>query len=152
MNADKNILFCWSGGGLPGLDIHAGIWLALEEMGIESTANAGTSAGAIMAAMNSTGMGAVTACTILHGLKDSDVRAERFMWKVRIPWISCFLENKPIGELLARHLPATFEKLQKPLQVFATKDETAESVAFVGGQLIGSVLASMAICGSIGGS
>ena len=154
MRGEPTTLFCWSGGGLPGLDIHAGIWMALDELGIRSTANAGTSAGAIMAALNSTGIDGAVAGAIVTGLKDSDVRSERFAWKVRIPWISYFLENKPVRDLLAWHLPSTFEKLAKPLQVFATHDQTGESMAFFGGELIGCVLASMAISGvfpSVGG-
>lgn len=154
MKNEPTTLFCWSGGGLPGLDIHAGIWMALDELGIRSTANAGTSAGAIMAALNSTGIDGTVAGAIVSGLLDSDVRSERFMWKMRIPWIAYFMQNEPVRDLLAWHLPATFEKLAKPLQVFATHDKTGETMAFFGGQLIDCVLASMAISGvfpSVGG-
>lgn len=33
----QTTLYVRSGGGLPGLDIHAGIWLALESAGIRAT-------------------------------------------------------------------------------------------------------------------
>ena len=147
MNVERTTLFCWSGGGLPGLDIHVGIWQALSDLGIEATANAGTSAGAIMAALNSNGMTAVAARRIIGSLSDSDVRSERFAWKVRIPWISYFLENEPIRKLLEANLPAYFTDLKKPLHVFCTAESSGVSWSFSDGQLIDRILGSMAICG-----
>lgn len=147
----KRRLFCWSGGGLPGLDIHVGIWKALSEIGIESTANAGTSAGAIVAAINSTGVSNAVANSIILDLTDDDIRRERFLWKLRIPWINSFLDPKPILDLLTEILPAEFSDLKKKLSVFVTEEVTASQKEIkTDGQLFKlpqTVLASMSIMG-----
>ncbi len=147
----KRILFCWSGGGLPGLDIHAGIWKALSELGIESTANAGTSAGAIVAAINSTGVSNAVAHSIILGLSDGDIRRERLFWKLRVPWVDYFLSSEPITDLLTEILPSDFSALKKPLSVFVTEEATASQKEIKGdGQLFKlplTILASMSIMG-----
>jgi len=148
--SDK-ILFCWSGGGLPGLDIHAGIWRALSEHGISATANAGTSAGAIMGALNSTGMRCEVMEALIRGLSDGDVKRERLLWKLRIFWISYFLEHEPIRRLLREILPLDFTDLKKPLSVFVTDEITATAREIKDTKTFPSlpeaVLASMSIMG-----
>jgi predicted acylesterase/phospholipase RssA len=64
----RGTLFVRSGGGLPGLDIHCGIWLALEQAGIRADANSGTSAGAAVAALDSAGWSAADAKQLLSTL------------------------------------------------------------------------------------
>jgi predicted acylesterase/phospholipase RssA len=153
--SEPRILFCLSGGGLAGLDIHVGIWLALEEAGIVSTANCGTSAGSIMAALNSTGWKAAQAEALIRYLNDDDVRQERFAWKLRMPWIDSFLDPAPIEKLLRNLLPADFSLLQKPLTVFSTVDETGDAAVFgtlpgqttQNGDIVSKVIASMSIAG-----
>lgn len=145
-------LFCWSGGGLPGLDIHTGIWKALTELGITPTANAGTSAGAIMAAFCSAGIFPDEIERILRSLKDDDVRSERICWKVRVPWIDWFLDSAPIGALLAKLLPPRFMDLRLPLSVVATRVRDGAQTFFTERQsasvfLCDAVLASMSISG-----
>lgn len=144
---DKKILFCWSGGGIAGLDIHAGIGLALAEAGIESTANAGTSAGALIAAMNSNGASSPRISQIVRGLSDDSVRRERAFWKLRVPWISSWLASEPIETLLRIMLPADFDSLSKPLSVFATEEKTGEATEFTSGRLPLALLASLSIAG-----
>ncbi len=150
----SSILFVRSGGGLPGLDIHAGIWQALSEAGIHSTHNAGCSAGAIMAALDSAGRSAEEVCGLLRGLSDADVRRERFAWKLRLPWVDYFLDSAPIRDLLAKWLPARWSDLRKPLEVVATHVETGECIRFgdseglqLNDALVSLVLASMSISG-----
>ena len=140
-------LFCWSGGGFQGLDVHAGIWLALEEAGITADANAGTSAGAIVAAMNSQGYGPATAAAIVSGLRDRDVRRERLFWRLRIRFIDHFLVPDPLRHLLAEYLPSTFSALVKPCTVHCTCDTSAGAVQMDNGDLRRAVLASAAIAG-----
>lgn len=144
-------LFCWSGGGLPGLDIHTGIWKALTELGITPTANAGTSAGAIMAAFCSAGIAQSDIERTLRSLTDSDVRAERFWWKVRAPWIDYFLDNAPIRALLEKLLPPRFMDLRMPLSVVATRVRDGRQITFCDSRsvvdLVDAVLASMSISG-----
>ena len=145
-------LFCWSGGGLPGLDIHAGIWKALTELEITPTANAGTSAGAIMAAFCSAGISQSDIEALLRSLSDTDVRSERFAWKVRALWIDWFLDNAPIRVLLTKLLPERFMDLRMPLSVVATRvrdgrQTTFHAEEFTAVKLVDAVLASMSISG-----
>jgi len=145
-------LFCWSGGGLPGLDIHTGIWKALTELEITPTANAGTSAGAIMAAFCSAGISQSDIEALLRSLSDADVRSERFAWKVRALWIDWFLDNAPIRALLTKLLPERFMDLRMPLSVVATRvrdgaQTTFHAEEFTAVKLVDAVLASMSISG-----
>jgi len=145
-------LFCWSGGGLPGLDIHTGIWRALIELGIMPTANAGTSAGAIMAAFCSAGILQAEIEHTLRSLSDSDVRSERSCWKFRALWIDWFLDNAPIRALLEKLLPSRFMDLRMPLSVVATRVRDGRQTNFTerdtyAVRLWDAVLASMSISG-----
>jgi len=147
MTTSRNILFSWSGGGLPGLDIHAGIRRALDAYGIESTVNIGTSAGAIMAAVDSFGVDATETCGRLSNVTDRDVRRKRLFWKLRLFWLNSILSPLPIGDLLCDWVPEDFDQLVKPLIVCATDDLTASPVQFCDGSLHQALLASMAISG-----
>jgi len=144
---EKRILFSWSGGGLPGLDIHTGIWKALSSFDIYPTTNVGTSAGAIMAALNSSGQGIVIIEKIMRDLKDKDVRSKRFMWRSRIAFINSFLKHDKIEKLLRQLLPPTFNRLVKPLEVYFTVEQTGQSTFSSSGDLIEPILASMSIAG-----
>lgn len=140
-------IFLRSGGGLPGLDIHCGIWAALADHGIHADANAGTSAGAIVAAFASYGHDWGILQHVLLSLKDSDVRQERFAWKLRVPWIDSFLSHDPIEKLLRKYLPETFDKLSKPLCIELTQHLAGLNFKATRGDLIKSILASMSISG-----
>lgn len=141
-------LFCWSGGGLAGLDIHVGILCAMEAAGIRADANAGTSAGAIMAAFDSNGYTLPQIANILCTQSDADVRQERWFWKLRFMSLDSMLDPKPIKTLLNQYLPATFEALKKPCTVFATDESTTGTMQFShGADLIPKIMASMAIAG-----
>lgn len=150
MNKEKKILFVRSGGGMPGLDIHAGINLALYKNGIRATHNVGCSAGAIVAALDSNGFSPLAIEMLIRSLTDYDVRKERFAWKARALWVDYFLEHEPIVALLKKLLPAEFGDLVKPLQVAATRCRDAGKVLFPGTYFISpreAVLASMSIHG-----
>jgi predicted acylesterase/phospholipase RssA len=149
--ASKRILFVRSGGGLPGLDIHTGIWCALEEAGVRPTEVCGTSAGAIVSAIQAAGRPASFAAALIASLRDSDVRREVPFWQVRIPWINHFLENGPILEILKRVLPPTFDGMQLPFSAWATRFESGESVNVATPEISPSpamaAMASASICG-----
>lgn len=137
---------------MPGLDIHCGIWLGLQALGIESAANAGTSAGAIIGALNSAGWSAEKANSLLLSLSDCDVRRERFAWKLRVPWISYWLESAPITRVLAPYLTDEWRHLRKPFWAAATRETDAMSVLLderehYGMSVLDAVCASMAIAG-----
>lgn len=147
MDRERKILFVRSGGGMPGLDIHVGLWRALADAGIESTHCTGTSAGAIVAAFDAAGMTSVAAEHLLRNLDDSDVRDETPFWKLRVPWLSHWLGLGKIHRLLHNHLPKWFDELRKPLAVYATHARSGISVPLNDGPVCMAVLASMAIFG-----
>jgi len=146
-------LACLSGGGLPGLDIHAGMQLALEERGIRFEGFSGTSAGAIVAALLASGNPARTLADVLAGLSDDDVRDERPLWKLRAPWIRYFLGNGKIERLLRDLLQTDpvrrprIEHALHPLRIHVTEDLTGAAWSLAHGELVPAVLASMAIAG-----
>ena len=125
----NRVLFCRSAGGVPGLDVHVGIWRALQEAGIRSTANTGCSAGAIIAAMDSLGRGPEGWEVILRHLRDEDVREERPLWKLRMPWIRYFLLHDPIRKLIEKYF-GKITALEKPTTIYATREYDACSAAF----------------------
>lgn len=147
----KKVLFVRSGGGLPGLDIHAGIWLAMEQAGITATECWGTSAGALISAFDASLASARISAGIIRELSDREIRRPRAFWKCRVPWIDSYLDPAPIRARLDRLLPA-WDGLVKGFECYAT--DTADGIA-VGlhhtcrGQctLQDAVQASMAISG-----
>lgn len=141
-----SVVFCRSGGGMPGLDIHVGLWLALEAAGIRSTWCVGTSAGAMISALDAAGWTATMARDLVCSLTDRDVRRERFAWKLR-PWLPHFLDPAPIRNLVEGTLPARFADLDKPLTVHCTSDEFGGAYPVSYGPLAPAVMASMAISG-----
>lgn len=144
----KRVLFCRSGGGFPGVDIHMGIWLALRDAGIESTHNCGTSAGAIVSAMDSAGHGVDWCRDFLEKLTDRDVRRERFAWKLRMLWIDWFLSPKPILKTLARVFETGSNFYEKPLTVFSADELSGASISHnEADKLCEPIYASMAIPG-----
>ena len=141
-------LFCWSGGGLPGIDIHVGICTALDDAEIYAAAHAGTSAGALMAAFLATDRWDGDELEdLVADLRDQDVRDERAAWRLRLPWIDHWLKDEPIRRLLRQHLPPDFSALPIPCSIHATRNDTGEGVALTTGSLTDAVMASMAISG-----
>ena len=149
--AVKKVLFVMSGGGMPGLDIHAGIWLALEDMGIHATEISGTSAGAIVGAMNAFGWSAAGAVEYLTHHSDDDFRHERPFWKVRFPWLESIHDNDRIMTSLDGVLPADWSKITTPFSAWACNKRTGEKVNVARREMADrpatAVLASMSICG-----
>ena len=140
-------LFCWSAGGFPGLDVHMGVWLALTEQRIFPTACAGTSAGAVIAAMCAAGSEPATCAETLRRLRDRDIREERPLWKVRALWIDSFLRHEPVERMLSTLIPLRFEDCRMPLSVFATNEVLHRADELREGPLRQAVLASLSIAG-----
>lgn len=147
----KKVLFVLSGGGMPGLDIHAGIWLALEEAGIYPTMISGTSAGAIVGAMMACGWHAHGAAEYLMVHKDDDFRHERPFWKVRLPWIESIHLSDRIEVCLDGCLPLEWSRMQIPFMAWACNKRNGVAVNVARPELAGrpaeAVLASMSISG-----
>ena len=140
-------LICWSAGGLPGLDVHAGVWMALEDQKIFPTACAGTSAGSIVAAMGAARSNAALFAAKLRTLRDCDVREERPLWKLRALCIDSFLRQERPLALIRDLVPLRFEDCAMPLSVFATNEQKHRSEELTTGLLRLSILASMSIPG-----
>ncbi|MFZ4394186.1 MAG: patatin-like phospholipase family protein [Kiritimatiellia bacterium] len=144
----KRILFVRSGGGMPGIDVHLGMWAALEQFAIVATDCSGTSAGAIVSAIDATGYSAARAISIVRNLKDEDVRREVPFWKFRIPWIDSYLRQEPIRQVLDGLLKGL--KADKPLQVWAADRMSGDPCNLLSdppAPLVDAVLASMSISG-----
>ena len=145
-------LFVRSGGGMPGIDMHIGYWLALEQAGIEATECIGTSAGAIVSALDASGMKASDAKIIVSRLTDKDIRKERWFWKWRSAfYINWFLSNDPIKKLFKDLLPQNGRDYKKKCRVCAMRWKDCEPVYFsttnTSFNYRDCVLASMSIAG-----
>lgn len=128
--------------------MHIGAWLALEAAGIRPTWLSGCSAGAIVAALDASGMPAWQAREYVEALRDEDVVRRRCGWKARIFWLDHFCDPKPISDLLAALLPGEFRNLKTPLTISATRmDPVARGILLREGDLRRAVLASMSIAG-----
>lgn len=136
---------------MPGLDIHAGIWMALSEMGIYASELSGTSAGAIVGAANASGFSAKGFADHLREYSDSHLRHERPFWKLRLPWIESIQDNDRIRISLEGILPPSWSQLRKPFSAWAVRQRTGEVVNVARPELAATpadaVLASMSICG-----
>jgi predicted acylesterase/phospholipase RssA len=147
----RKVLFVLSGGGMPGLDIHAGIWAALEASGIFATDLSGTSAGAIVGAANAIGWKAAGFGEYLRQHDDSDVRHGRSLWQVRAPWLESIHDNDRIRIILETVMPPQWIKVTKPFSAWACRKRTGSRVNVARPELAetpaDAVLASMAISG-----
>jgi len=150
-DSPKNTLFVLSGGGMPGLDIHAGIWRALERAGIFATAISGTSAGAIVGAANAVGWRAAGFEEYLRQHDDGDVRHERAFWKLRAPFLDSIHDSDRIRVILEAILPPSWAKFAKPFSAWACKQRDGERINVARPELAempaDAVLASMSISG-----
>lgn len=115
---------------MPGLDAHTGVWMALQEFGINADCCYGCSAGAIISALDAAGRDPRDMYNLVRSLKTSDVIRKRFAWKSRIFWLDWFCNPAPIVELLETLLPETFAELKKPLTVSATRMDSMYESAF----------------------
>ena len=141
---DKNIIgdkigLILSGGGARGI-AHLGVLKALLDLKIKPSFIVGTSAGAIMGALYSSGM---EIDKILKIYEDE----EKSFKKLSI-YKNLNSKNKTefLKSVFNRYLPVkTFEELNTKLSVQATDIKTCERVIFSEGDLIKAILASSAI-------
>ena len=127
-----------SGGGVKGF-AHAGALKALEERGIIPDIIAGTSAGAVVAALYA---GGNSPDKILELFNDKDFN---YFVEFNIPKNGLF---KPTGfiQLLKSNIKArTFEELKIPLKVVATNLDDGRCEVFSEGELIKRVAASACV-------
>lgn len=135
-----NIGLVLSGGGIRGI-AHIGVIKALEEMDINPTRIAGTSAGAIVGALYASGIGWEEMLS--------------FFKSIELFSISNYAMNKPgfvdstkFYDKLQKFLPVhRFEDLKKPLYITATNLLEGTLTVFHTGELIWPLLASAAVPG-----
>jgi NTE family protein len=122
-----------SGGGARGY-AHIGMLRVLERHGVEPDVMAGTSMGAILAALYA------------YGYRADDL----YEMAAAIPWrnelelslVAGVMKSDKLHDLLRTYLPATFEELGKPLAVTCTDLEAGEALVFTEGELIPAIRAS----------
>ena len=148
--AKKKVLFVRSGGGLPGLDIHVGIWQALDELGIKADACHGTSAGAIISAFDAYEHSVSEIRQLICGLSEEDVLDYRRLWMLRVPFINSFIQPDKIHALLDRELDYGFA-CRKELVTWSTNARTGYGTNTFRPELAQTpaqaVIASMSISG-----
>jgi predicted acylesterase/phospholipase RssA len=123
------IAICISGGGLDGLDVGAGIALALRDRGWLAGGPGrklhflGTSAGSGVAAWLAAGREAAGLAETLRGLRDSDVRDQRPLAVVRSAWIDYIWRGRKLAALLERKMPSwdDVDWTDATLSAFATR-------------------------------
>lgn len=128
-----------SGGGARGF-AHIGVLQELEKAGAKFDVIAGTSMGAIVGAFYAAGLRAqqiheITANTTWRDVVDLSLRTG-------------LMKGDRLHELLAEHLPATFEELPIPLAIISTDIESGEEVVHTEGDLITAVRASASFPGA----
>jgi NTE family protein len=128
-----------SGGGARGF-AHIGLLRVLERHGVEADVLAGTSMGAILAALYA------------HGYRADDLHelAASISWRdvIDLSLQAGLLKGEKLHHLLRTYLPTTFEALAKPLAVTCTDLELGEEVTFTSGDLIAAVRASACFPGA----
>jgi len=151
---EKKRLFILSGGGLVGVDIHAGFLKALFEANIKPSEIIGTSAGAIVAAFVAAGYNINECIDILNKLENNDIYKERIFWQIRFPFIKYYLDNSLLKEnVLKKYLADDKYGYKIPCSVIATKWNSFKTTVFstknlpVDISFIDCIMASTSIAG-----
>lgn len=128
-----------SGGGARGF-AHIGVLQALEGRGITVDAIAGTSMGAVLAALYAADHDADGLYELARGVSWRDV--------ADVSLHTSLLKGEKLAEFLAEHLPERFDELRRPLAVTTTDVETGEEVVLLAGPLRVAVRASACFPGA----
>ncbi|MBN2342185.1 MAG: patatin-like phospholipase family protein [Deltaproteobacteria bacterium] len=122
---------------------HAGVLKALVENGVTPAQVAGTSAGAIVAAMYGAGMSPDEICDALLTIKRKD------FWDFQFPFTKTgfgWLAGKRFAAALSRMLPVhNFESCRIPVSLGVYRVRDGRSVQMQSGSLIQGVVASCAV-------
>ncbi|EQC45892.1 phospholipase, patatin family [Bacteriovorax sp. BSW11_IV] len=137
----RNIGLALGGGGARGA-AHIGVLRVLEENRIDIRNIAGTSAGAIVAALYAFGMKPNELEKTLKTLRPIDIRS------IKIGALGVF-ENGPLIKLIETYLPknALIEQAEIPLAIHTTDIETGEAIVLSQGRLKEALLASCCVPG-----
>jgi len=124
-----------SGGGARGL-VHAGVLQAMAEQGIEPQVLAGSSAGAIVAALHAAGYSGEEILEFF--VEKNPLRLS----KLSLVKPGIFDTDKAVGDFLEYFPENTFEALNKRIFLAATDIVEAKPEIFASGPLIPAILAS----------
>ncbi|MEN6619169.1 MAG: patatin-like phospholipase family protein [Rikenellaceae bacterium] len=127
-----------SGGGVKGF-AHAGALMAMEELGLKPNVISGTSAGAIVGALYSSGQSPDSIRKIFK------TKYFNNFVELTIPKSGLFGTADFIKFLKDNILVETFEELQIPLKVVATDFDNGKSVVFSSGELSRRIMASACV-------
>lgn len=135
----KRVGLVLSGGGARGF-AHIGVINLLEHAELEVDVLAGTSIGAIFAAMLASGYRAKDIYDLAYGTT----------WRTvfDLSLNAGLIKGEKLHAFLAEHLPADFADLDKPLAVTTTDIETGEEVVILEGDLITALRASSCFPGA----
>ncbi len=126
-----------SGGGARGF-AHLGVLQALDELHIHIDEISGTSAGAVAGAFYFAGHKPQEILEIISSYKI-------YHWARPIWRKPGFLNMDKIAELFSKHLPKTFEELNRPLTIAVTDILKAESLLLNSGPLVPAICSSACI-------
>lgn len=126
------------GGGARGF-AHIGVLRALAERGLETVAVAGCSMGGIVGALHAAG----------HAPDEIHAFFSQLNWTKILDWghMGALVGGRGIAHQMRKHLPETFEQLEKPLRVTAVDVQEGRSVTLWEGDLVAALRASSAIPG-----
>jgi NTE family protein len=135
--------------GFFGFFAHAGCLKAIEELGIQPVGYAGTSSGAIVAALAASGLHADAVSTILFSLKKDDFWDPQPWYKTLIDALRLFkgargyLEGNRFNQLIGKNLPVQkFEDLKVPCVIVAANLTKRKREVFTSGSIADAVQAS----------
>ena len=137
MKGSNKIGLALSGGGFRGL-MHLGVLQALEELQMKPACISATSFGGFVGPLYANNIAPKEILKLFQQLK-------LLPFFRSIPNQKGLLNIHPLGKLLQKHLPNTFEELQLPLTINATDLEKGKSVYFDSGNLIRPLLASACV-------
>jgi predicted acylesterase/phospholipase RssA len=136
---------------LPGIECHAGAWLAFEEAGLRPRHVTGCSAGALVSALQASGMAAADGLKVLRSFDADWLVNRRTAWKARalLGDLESIADPSHIEGKLADLLPPRFDDLRIPLTVAATRmdQDFGSACSLEAGALRTAVMASMSIPG-----
>ncbi len=138
--------------GFFGFFAHAGFLAGLAELGLEPDAYAGSSSGALVAALAAGGVGPAEMLAGFRRLRKEDFwdpmpRARFIKHLLRgLKGMTGYLQGRAFADILARTLPAlTFEQCRRPCLICALDPDRGRRVVFTQGSLIEAVQASGAV-------
>jgi NTE family protein len=126
----RNIMLILGGGGIKGL-AHIGVVKALEQLGLSVSEYAGTSAGAIVAAMAASGMKAEEIEKVGLSIRQSDIFDFNYAGILNPTRIIGLCKGERLRQFIKRAIPVNrFSELQKPLILSAVDIGKGETVSW----------------------